>query len=188
MALLVTEAEVTTAWAGFASLPTAERTALIEAASGAVEDFCRQSFEAVEATERYDGSGTTRVWLKRRPVAAVASVVVNGEPLTSFDFNPQTGELFLGDGRAHVYFAPRFPVGRQNVEVTYTAGWPTIPAPVKRAAIMALRHLYDSTSKTGVMSSEKIGDYSYTLGSGESSSLTRKVQSLLAPYVRIDAL
>jgi hypothetical protein len=189
MADLVTEAEVTAAWPGFDTLDDGEKAALISAASAAIERYCRRTFEEDEVTERFDGNGRPRVWLSRRPVASVASVVANGETLTAEDysFNPETGELFRGDGRTEPRHVMGFPRGTRNITVTYTGGYATVPEDVKRATLVLVRHVSDGTAKTGVLSSESLGEYSYVLNTAFSKAeMPPLAAMLLAPFVQDD--
>lgn len=97
-----------------------------------------------QVTERYDGGGKRRLYLRRFPVVSIASLVIDGVsipaapapaagqsfpqsgyPLDPWDGTPpgaiQAIDLYgcysLGQG------ADAFRGGRQNVQVTYTAGY-----------------------------------------------------------------
>jgi hypothetical protein len=189
MADLVTEAEVTAAWAGFADLAANERAALIAAASTAVEDHCGRTFASAATTESLDGPGLSRVWLSRRPVVSILSVTVNGETLGAddYDFDPATGELYRGDGRTDPRHVQGFPRGRRNVTVVYTAGYATVPAPVKRATILVAKTLADQTQFTQTLQTEQLGDYRAVLNTTvQRAELPMSAVALLAPYVQDD--
>jgi hypothetical protein len=57
-----------------------------------------------------------------------------------------------------------FPCGYQNIQVTYTAGYTTIPDDLATAAAALAAALFRRSDHDTSLKSEKIGDYSYTLG------------------------
>ena len=54
-----------------------------------------------------------------------------------------------------------FDIGRQEVQVQYTAGFSTVPEDLQAAANLAVIYFMEGAPKTG-LKSEKIGRYSYT--------------------------
>ena len=94
-------------------------TALIERETGRI--FVQRAI-----TEKRDGDGSSRLWLRRAPVVSIASITVLRQPTDSaaetFDagdyrFNMETGKI-----EAHDEWFTR---GLENVTVTYTAGLAT---------------------------------------------------------------
>ena len=87
---------------------------LITAASNFILSRLSRKFLVSQAvTEKYDGTGGTRLFVKQFPVTAVAAVTVDGDaiPAASITFGDQWIDLL--DGYAFV----------RGVEVTYTAGY-----------------------------------------------------------------
>lgn len=125
------------AWLGMtASGDDTLLSALITAASydflGRVD---RPSLTQVQAfSERYDGTGGCRLLLRQYPVIAVSSVTV-GQILV-----PQSPDYVAGGWVADEYGvtlvggAYSFCRGRQNVLVSYSAGFVSAPADVTQAA------------------------------------------------------
>ena len=190
---LATDAEVTAAWPGFAKLPADERAALISDASAAIEDYCRRSFDAGTATEVRSGNNQPRLWLRNTPVVSVASVTVNGAEYTNADGSDwtvvaATGELVRGSGLADPRFGPWFPRGTSNITVVYDHGYASVPGPVRRACILAVRSLAELAKASGVYDSESLGDYSYTRGSASQAAIPDAAKALLSRYVRGDLL
>lgn len=186
MADLITTAELTAAVPSLAT--RSDLAALVSAASQAVERYCGRTFERATLTETHDGRNRSRLWLRRRPIVSVASVTINGTALdnTTSDawvFHPATGELRRGNGHEAEQFAAWFPWGLQNIVVTYTGGYNPIPADVKHATILWARHLADAAQTGGMIASESIGDYSYSLGPGAQQAASAAALELLAPYV-----
>ena len=79
-----------------------------------------------------------------------------------------------------------FPDGVSNIKVTGTYGWTTCPAAIKQAVVMLCRNRNDPTLYTvyGGFSSEKLGDYSYTINKKKLVSGIEEVDKLLEGYIR----
>ena len=177
-----TAAEVLAAWPGLAAIDEAEQAELIAVANAAVNDALRRDVLLAERTERHSGRNRSRIWLKVRPVVAVASVAIDGiGAVDEYRLDPETGELVRGPNRGDPRFGPWFPRGVRNVEVVYTGGYDPVPPPIKRAVILTARRIHDAGGVSGVYASESIGDYSYTLGDG-SSAVPDAALRLLRPY------
>lgn len=162
---------------------------LVADACGLVVDHCHWPILRETVVERHDGRGRPRVWLRRRPVESVAGVEVDGSPLDNTDgqawtFDPETGELRRGPPWGDPRFAPAFPHGLGNVAVSYTGGHASTPPAVRRACLVLVKHLADATRSTGLLRSERIGDYSYELADPGGGGLPEVVQRLLFHYVR----
>lgn len=90
---------------------------LITSASNFILAMLGRPFLVSQAvTEKYDGNGGSRLFVKSGPVTAVAAAVVDGVaiPAASLSFGDHWIEAKDG------YFFPR---GEGNVQVTYTAGY-----------------------------------------------------------------
>lgn len=87
-------------------------------------------------------------------------------------------------------FDPRwgisFPIGENNVEITYVSGYATIPADITMAAFITMDFLFH-TATPGVIK-EKIGNYSYELAkpsdTKENSGLPNNAADLIRAKVR----
>jgi hypothetical protein len=191
--LLCQPADVLGAWPAYGLLPATEQTSLINTASQKILNFCRRSYFTQQSViETLDGTNLSRVWLSQRPVITVATVTINGTALDNtygdaWTFKPSTGELLRGDGEDDSRFVPWFPKGKQNVVVQYWAGFTTVPDPIIRATIWAVRWLHEQSKISGVFSAERIGDYSYNLNaSAQSMTLPTHIAGLCADYVQDD--
>ena len=118
---------------------------LITDVSGAIYAYLsRPWLIPQQVTERYDGSGKRRLYLRRYPVVSVASVVINGVgipvaptpaagqswPQSGYLLDPWDGVPPGGIQAVDLFgcyaLGQSFDVfhsGRQNVQVTYTAGY-----------------------------------------------------------------
>ena len=81
-----------------------------------------------------------------------ADVYIPDEPLTDFVVDNESGIINLRG---------RFCHGFQNIIIRYTAGYTTIPADLEQVCIDLVKIYYDMRDKNWLLSSEKIGDYSY---------------------------
>ena len=120
-----------------AALATAltQADAWIKAATG-------RDIEEATYTEYFNGYGQTRLLLRagRQPVlheaAKYVTVTDSGTALTidnALGYNT-TADVFLEniglDNQAIVHYRSGFSVGRQNITVTYSAGWGTVPTEI----------------------------------------------------------
>ncbi len=174
MADLITASDVAAVPELSALSGRADLASMISAASELVEAWTGRPLTRTSAAEAYDGTGKPRLWLRRTPVASVASVVIEGTALDNTDgkawtLDGQTGRLVLGDGRDDPALGPTWPRGSGNIVVTYTGGPSPTPERAKRACLALLKTAVDVVRRSGAYQAESIGDYSYTLadlGSG----------------------
>ncbi len=106
--------------------------------------------------ETYDGNGSDRLLPRSFPVSTVSSVSVDGVSV------PQApapwGSGFLWDGRRILLRGGfTFCSGVQNVQVSYTAGYPTVPLDLKQAAIEAFALAYRQRTHIGEKSNSMGG-------------------------------
>lgn len=179
MADLVTEAELVAARPDLAGNP--DLPALIAAATAAIEGFCGRPLALGTYSDAFTLDYPTRaVWLRVAPVASITSVAIDGlavDPSGYTLISPATGELARGGPCSRNAWPP----GARRLTVTYTAGYDPIPADLKRAAIA---WVVDATQAPGRITSERIGDYQYTLA-GDGPSVRPFVASLLRRYRRV---
>jgi hypothetical protein len=190
--LLAQPSDVLNAWPAFGALPAPEQTSLLNVASQRILDHCRQGFASTSVTDALNGNGLSRLWLSRKPVISIASVTMDGDLLDNTDgcaysFTAKTGELRRGDGQRDLRFAYRFSHGRGNIIVVYWAGYASVPDPIVRATIWMVQWIYEQGKSSNVYSSERIGDYQYTLNvAGMSLGLPTQAASLCIGYVQDD--
>jgi hypothetical protein len=180
---LVTEAEVTAAWPGFANLSSTAKTMLLSAASDAVRNHTRRDWGTGSTTETHDGSGTPRLFLKRYPTSSVTTITVNGTAETDYVLDASRGIVTRGDGEIDPRWSPVWDAGTQNIDVAYTASV-TVPDQVKWATISMVREMWVRTS-TAALKREKLGDYEREFSGGEVTLYGRIpswIDALLAPY------
>ena len=165
---------------------------LISAASNMVENHCRRIFTAANYTnELHDGTGMQFFYLKAYPVTTLTSITItdsanSSETIagTSFDFNADNGKVQFKTGINAAY--GYFPFGTQNIAVTYTAGYSTIPDAVQEAVAQVVMGLYAPGAASNLgLQSERLGEYSFARATGAAQVVvTPIVEALLEPYVK----
>lgn len=109
-------------------------SALITAASAAVEQYIGRIIQQQSYTALMDGNGAALLPLPQYPISAVSVVEINGVAVGA---NSTWGDGgFAHDGDRSLYFPGEgrvFPVGKRNVKVTYTAGYASVPADLAQA-------------------------------------------------------
>lgn len=180
---------------------------LIASASAVIEKITKLKFEETEITEKLDG-GYAELILRYRPVISVESVKDYADPDNpieleddEFTLYPERGYLvmtergqpvpgeFIGTFGLNLLnpFGPIWAGGVKRWEVEYTAGESAgVPADIKQAAIQLIA-FYASSQTGGAFQSETIGDYSYTLASGQmmSGGVPPSVMVILKNYIEV---
>jgi hypothetical protein len=111
-------------------------------------------------TERRSGTGGDQIQTKYFPIISVESLSVNGIAVPSSPDSVQPGFVFdglsifmlggtcLNDGSLH---PGQFWRGRQNVQISYTAGYATVPADIERAVIDQIVFTFRRLPKLGTI-------------------------------------
>lgn len=157
-------------------------TALIAGASAMMETYCNRVFAQASYTETRNGNGGYRLFLATAPVTAVASVTIDGTAVPAAAGSMAPGYLF---DDLMIYLRQRcFTCGVQNVVVSYTAGYATIPADLTQACVelvaakYAKRNRIDKTSET--LGSQQTQAYSV-------ADMPASVKTVLNNYARRQA-
>ncbi len=118
-------------------------------------DYTQSPFNSICTwDETYDGSGTTRLMLRNRPVKTVISLIVNGIAVPMSSGYPSQGwvldasrkSISMRGGVAgwgwgsriwnteRVFTRAGFPQGNQNISIQYIAGYATTPQDIIQTA------------------------------------------------------
>ena len=116
--------------------------------------------------ETYDGNDSDRLLPRSFPVISVSSVMVDGVAV------PQApapwGSGFLWDGRRVLLRGGYvFNRGVQNVQITYTAGYLSVPLDLRQAAIEAFALAYRQRTHIGEKSSSMGGQVTLAFDMGD---------------------
>lgn len=171
-------------------------------AAGTAETFSSATY----TDEAYDGSASPYLTLRNWPVASVSAVKVKYPDSGTQTIDTDTYRSDLRTGRVFRietkqdwdwlpdsfdqanrnqpgYFRglyPRWPAGFQNILVTYTAGYATIPADLQGVATEMVVELYLNRTQNPRVSSRSAGGQSFTFHGVD--DLLKKYRARLYPY------
>jgi uncharacterized phiE125 gp8 family phage protein len=113
---------------------------LITAVSQYVRTYTNRDFTVTDYTQLFDGQNNTRQMLPQYPVQSVASVQIGTQAVAASPGLGQSGFRF--DTNSIVLAGYRFCHGEANVQITWTAGYPVIPADLAQAVneLVGLRY------------------------------------------------
>lgn len=156
-------------------------SALANAAEAWLVKALGRDLDAGSKTAIISGTNQPVIWLKCTPVLSVESVAVLGVtmPATNYYFSSD-GQLFRGTAgfREHLQ---GWPVGIKNITVNYTSGG--LAQSEQDMLIGTVMNWFAEQNKRSViMSSESIGDYSYSLNTAFLRGVPQAVNTILLPY------
>jgi len=119
-------------------------------------------------TENYDGNGADRLLPKTFPIIGVAAVSVDGVAIPQASgFTGNTSAGFLFDARRVLLRGFRFSRGVQNVTISYTAGYSSVPLDLKQAALEAFALTYRQRTHIGEKSNSMGGQVTLSFDMSE---------------------
>lgn len=161
---------------------------MINDATAAIEKHCQRRFASTSYTDRLDGTDRKLLYLCNKPIISVSSVTIDGTAITAasdYDDDSQywiepkfNGVKCIGA----IYRADKWDAGSQNVVVSYTAGYASIPDDIRRACNMLIKEWYNIYQNEEGLKSESIGRYSYTFAM-LSKEIVEHIYTLLENYV-----
>ncbi len=119
--------------------------------------------------ESYDGNGSDRLLPRNFPINSVTAVTVDGVGIPASQGFAGGSQLagYLFDSRRIMLRGFRFCRGLQNVSVTYTAGYTSIPLDLKQAAIETLALMYRQRTHIGEKSNAMGGQITLSFDMSE---------------------
>lgn len=130
-------------------------TRMLDAATASMERYMARTILSASYTETRSGTGGNALTLRNRPISAVSSVTVNGTAWAASD-GRSTGYVF--DGETLFAIGNIFARASQNVVVTYTAGYATVPADLEQACIELVGAKYKERDRIGIQSKGLAGE------------------------------
>ena len=170
------------------SAQTATLTRLISAVSTRIQDFLGYQVASQTYTRSFDGRGERKIVLPDRPVAAVSSVSINGQPITPAVL-PGCGFVF--DGKSVALVGHTFCRGYQNVTISYTAGYVSPPFDIEQACLEWVSGSFQSQLRDPAVTEIKAGDTTekYAIGVTELGEtvvpMPSSIFGALLPYRRV---
>lgn len=136
-------------------------------------------------TDKLDitSTGQNMINTTRRPIISVAAVTVAGTAYTegtNYKIDMSLGMITLMPSGSY------FPVGTEQVIITYNAGFPSVPADLIYAGNLIACSMFNQQSHVGFVS-EKAGSYTYSLGKGAGSTIPALANRILNKHRRIFA-
>ena len=133
--------------------------------------------------EPYDGNGATFLYLRNRPITAVAALYITWispvTPIPAVQSPLGTDSGFWFDSKAINLRGYKFDAIRNSVFVTYTAGYASIPDDIITASNIAVQALYSAGSLDPTVQGESVpGAYQATYKQ-DAGSLPLSAQLLL---------
>jgi len=161
---------------------------LITAASRAICGYCgRGEFIAQSYTDTYDGAGKTWMLLRQWPVLSVTAIALTPSGVTTTITDAAAFQLEApipaGGAQRLTLIAPHlyFPRGRGNVQITYQAGYATVPPDVAQACIEAVGEAYQRRNRIGQTSVSSQGQTTVAFSQAD---LNPAAKAMLEPYIR----
>lgn len=134
---------------------------LITRCSKMVKDWLCRDIGSASYTEKYNGTGTTQLPVANFPIISISSLKIYGVTIPAASSTTAYGYTFKGGivylqgvqgfaGNNSPMSAPQlFSDGNQNVEITYTAGFASVPASIQQACIELVGFKYNQKKHIG---------------------------------------
>jgi hypothetical protein len=116
-------------------------------------------------TENYDGNDSDRLLPRNFPIISVSSLSIDGISIQAATTPTTAG--YLWDGRRILLRGFRFCRGVQNVQLSYSAGFPSVPLDLKQAAIEAFALTYRQRVRIGEKSNSMSGQVNVSFDMGD---------------------
>lgn len=163
----------------FPSTDDALLSRLITAASGFIETWLHRPVLSADWLEIRDGSGGNRLAFANVPVTAVLSLTIDGLAIPPAANNGDFGPGYAFTATELVLRGFVFSRRPQNVVVTYTAGYASVPPDIAQACIELVCQRYRERSRTGEVAKSR--------GTSETVTFSQKdmpdsVKTLLSQY------
>ncbi len=132
--------------------------------------------------------GQTEISTRYRPISSVVGLTIGGQSVTASTATTQGGYV-LNKDLGIVKLDPMYsviPSGRAVVEITYIAGFDTVPSDITYAANLIAVSLFNQQSHVGFVS-EKTSGYSYNLGKADGSFIPAMARRILNKHRRLFA-
>lgn len=187
------------AWLSVTSDPLGIIGALISSCSTQIQNFVSYQFAQATYTRTFNGLGGRTILLPDRPVIAVTAVTVDGISIPQAVVATTPG--FLNDAKfCYItnggrwsngqFSADQFMRGVQNVTITYSAGYATIPADIQQACLFWIAQNYSMIGENPSVKRLRAGDteidFQLTTVVGKSTILVPPIiASILQPYQRV---
>jgi hypothetical protein len=129
---------------------------LITAYSEFVRSWTNRDFDVRQYTITRSGNFNSAMRVPQYPIISIDSLGIDGQPVTAQSRFGAQGFRF---GDASIYLdGMSFGVGQGNVTVTYTAGYPVIPADISQAVVELVASQFTRADRIGYNSKSLAGE------------------------------
>ncbi len=119
---------------------------LVDWATDLIHSYCGRIFTEASYDEYYDGDGTEGLLVNQYPISAVTSLEVDGisKDTSAYALYGPLGLLKLKSGK--------YPKGKKNIRLQYTAGYSVIPNDLEQSAVemVALKYYDRGRNRLGM--------------------------------------
>jgi hypothetical protein len=156
-------------------------TRLIADATGFLAQWLSRDIISTSYTQKLDGKGGDEVVLSNYPVTAVSLVKIDGVAIdlailtTDKGYNFDEHSIYLTGGLA-------FSKGKRNIQVSYTAGFATVPAELEQVAIDLISIKYRERDRIGLDSKALAGETT----SFATRDMPNRARAILDQYRKVD--
>jgi hypothetical protein len=170
---------------------------VITAVSTAIQSWAARPLKAADHVEVFDGRGRSRIMMSDYPINSVSSVII-GElmevsvpPRVVVPGSQAPGYTFSDK---FVYVDPPyfFDKGRRNVQISYNAGFTTIPFDLEQGCLIWIKAIMDGANYSAALKSAKAGttalDFSHIqtkLTSSLTVTMPPGVHNMLVSYQKV---
>lgn len=123
------------AWLNMTSDPNGTIAGLVTAISTAIQSWLGYNIASASYTNNFNGDGGRALIIPDRPLTAISSLVMNGNIIVPAQSLPQTFGYSFNESTVYLSGWYRFPRGFQNIAVSYTAGYSSVPADIAQACL-----------------------------------------------------
>ena len=160
-------------------------TRLISAASAFIESWLNRTISIQTYNEKYDGTGQDTLMLSNYPIVSLSSISIYGVAQTLLNPGDFTSTGFsITNDQTQLYGQNiTFDRGRQNVAVSYSAGYATVPLDIEQACLelCALKYKNLRGDRIGLVSKGLAGEAT-TFFVGD---MPQSVKTLLQQYKNV---
>lgn len=111
---------------------------IVNSVTEQVERYTRRPWKSRQFVELYDGNGASAIVLRQMPLITLTSVKrLNSDGTTAYTYTDADFVLSLERGIIQFRYG-QFWSGFQNYQITYTAGYASVPDDVRLAALIAV--------------------------------------------------
>lgn len=159
--------------------PLLER--MLTEASQYIQSWLNRNLNLTDYVELRDGTNGLALSTRQYPIKTVSKLMIDGVEVPHA--SAVLGAGFRFDEERIVLNGSRFNRGFQNVEITYSAGYETIPPEIEQAVIDMASNAYKAKDRVGLQS-KSIGGETITF-SNTSGGMSNSVLTILNNYKQV---